>query len=75
MIKNINWGNNLPIMKQIKFLKKPWQIPVFVLITIYGIYRYGFLDFRVILLSLVTLFFIFLEVRVRKNKTKIKFKI
>lgn len=54
-------------MKLRKFLKQPWQIPIMVLVTIYGIYRYGFLDWRVIALFLIVVLFIIVEIKNRKN--------
>jgi hypothetical protein len=51
-----------------KFVRTPWQIPLFVAITIYGIYKYGIFDFRVIGLFLVTVVFIVLMIVDRRKK-------
>ncbi len=46
----------------------PWQPPVFGAVTIYGIVQYGWLDWRVIVMGGITIFFAVLTIINYKQK-------
>jgi len=56
-------------MRQIGLLKYPWQAPLFLAVTVYGIYQFGWIDWRVIAMYFITAFFVWENVmRIRNNK-------
>jgi len=54
------------------FAKYPWQAPLFAAVTVYGIYTYGWLDWRVLAMYLITALFIYLNFIMKKKKLNSK---
>ncbi|MFA6460789.1 MAG: hypothetical protein WCV90_00850 [Candidatus Woesearchaeota archaeon] len=48
--------------------KYPWQAPVFAVVTLYGIYQYGWSDWRVITMYVITAVFVYFNFLQRRKK-------
>ncbi|MFH0701048.1 MAG: hypothetical protein V2A62_01280 [Candidatus Woesearchaeota archaeon] len=58
-------------MRKIKLFTYPWQAPLFLFVTIYGIYQFGWIDWRVIVMYFVTAFFVWENImRIKHWKKK-----